>query len=635
MSLVSRWFCIDGPARVRLILAILAISWAALAVAAGRDAFYGRKKTGSPTEPWVEVTRKPLAASFGLGAGLLAAGSLAARRLAGATEPPPAATDRSIRISRWEVAMLAGLMIVPSLANGPRLAQSLWLDEEFSLRHFMVGEFTPRDSADEATVPRLRWNPVTLQECLWDYRSPNNHGFYSLLARLCHGGPKKHDEPEATYFTPWRLRLPAFVAAILAVPAVWYLMRRLGFASLPALAAPLFMVLHPWYVRYATEARSYGLLLLLWPLAVLCLLEVLATQRWRWWLALALTEALLAWSWFNNVYWLAALNIPLAIAAWQARGSARFRFLIPWVASGLLAAALFLPFVLPGLLQVVAWVNEGRGEAAPEYRNRMMADALTVLLTGEPWHSADPDNPLCPGRYADAATRPAWLMLAFALPLVLFTAGLPGWKQRGPRGFLAVLLLPLPLLFAHASLRGSLIMHWYPMPSLEAFAMIAAAGAHRLACLLPAITRPLTTLALTAASCLAAQPASQMLRHHEVEPNLAATRLTRTTLNPYHPQSGKESITAALVQPRRAYDPHIVTAKSPDDLRSLMQRASLRKVPFFIHLGDATRARIQLPDAMNLVDNPQFFRPVATLHGLDHAQTRHVWQWTGNLPTDP
>lgn len=635
MSLVSRWFCIDGPARVRLILAILAISWAALAVAAGRDAFYGRKKTGSAAEPWVEITRKPLAASFGLGAALLAAGSLAARRLAGTTEPPPAAPDRRIRVSRWELAMLAGLMIVPSLANGPRLTQSLWLDEEFSLRHFMVGEFTPRDPADEATVPRLRWNPVTLQECLWDYRSPNNHGFYSLLARLCHGGPKKHDEPEATYFTPWRLRLPAFVAAILAVPAVWYLMRRLGFASLPALAAPLFMVLHPWYVRYATEARSYGLLLLLWPLAVLCLLEVLATQRWRWWLALALTEALLAWSWFNNVYWLAALNIPLAIAAWQARGPARFRFLIPWVASGLLAAALFLPFVLPGLLQVVAWVNEGRGEAAPEYRNRMMADALTVLLTGEPWHSADPDNPLCPGRYADAATRPAWLMLAFALPLVLFTAGLPGWKQRGPRGFLAVLLLPLPLLFAHASLRGSLIMHWYPMPSLEAFAMIAAAGAHRLACLLPAITRPLTTLALTAASCLAGQPASQMLRHHEVEPNLAATRLTRTTLNPYHPQSGKESITAALVQPRRAYDPHIVTAKSPDDLRSLMQRASLRKVPFFIHLGDAKRARIQLPDAMNLVDNPQFFRPVATLHGLDHAQTRHVWQWTGKLPTDP
>ena len=412
-------------------------------------------------------------------------------------------------------------------------------------------------------------------------------------------------------------------------------MRRLGFSSLPALAAPLFMVLHPWYVRYSTEARSYGLLLLLWPLAVLCLLEVLATRRWPWWLALALTEALLAWSWFNNIYWLAALNIPLAVAAWQARGPERIRLLIPWVASALLTAALFLPFILPGLLQVVAWVNEGRGEAAPEYRNRMMADALTVLLTGEPWHSADPDNPLCPGRYADAATRPAWLMLVFALPLVLFAAGLIGWKQRGPRGFLAVLLLPLPLLFVHASVRGSLIMPWYPMPSLEAFAMIAAAGAHHLACLLPAVTRPFTTLALATAGTLAAQPAAQMLRSHEVEPNLAATRLTRTTLNPYHPDSGKDSITAALVQPRRAYDPHIVTAKSPGDLRSLMHRAVLRKVPFFIHLGDAKRARLQLPDAMNVVDNPNLFRPIATLHGLDHAQTRSVWQWTGQMPPDP
>jgi hypothetical protein len=616
-------------------LVILAIAWAALGVAAGRDGFHGKKKTGNPAEPWVEVSRKPLVAAFGIGAALLATGALTARRLAGATASATTAANRRIRVSRWELATLAGLMVVPSLVNGPRLAQSLWLDEEFSLRHFMVGEFSPRDTADESTVPRLRWNPVTLQECLWDYRSPNNHGFYSLLAKLCHGGPKQRDEPHATFFTPWRLRLPAFVAAILAVPAVWYLMRRLGFGSLPALAAPLFMVLHPWYVRYSTEARSYGFLLLLWPLAVLCLLEVLATRRWRWWLALAFTEALLAWSWFNNIYWLAALNVPLAAAAWQARGSERIRFVIPWIASSLLAAALFLPFVLPGLLQVVAWVKEGRGEAGPEYRHRMMADALTVLLTGEPWHSADPDNPLCPGRFADAATRPAWLVLAFALPLVLFAAGLMGWKQRGPRGFLAVLLLPLPLLFAHASLRGSLIMHWYPMPSLEAFAMIAAAGAHHLACLFPAITRPFTTLALTAAGTLAAQPASQTLRSHEVEPNLAATRLTRTTLNPYHPDSGKEALTAALVQPRRAYDPHIVTAKSPDDLRSLMQRAALRKVPFFIHLGDAKRARAQLPDAMNLVDNPDLFRPIATLHGLDHAQTRHVWQWTGKLPPDP
>ena len=49
-------------------LVILAIAWAALGVAAGRDGFYGKKKTGNPAEPWVEVSRKPLVAAFGLGA---------------------------------------------------------------------------------------------------------------------------------------------------------------------------------------------------------------------------------------------------------------------------------------------------------------------------------------------------------------------------------------------------------------------------------------------------------------------------------------------------------------------------------------------------------------------------------------
>jgi hypothetical protein len=634
--MASRWLRSDRLGWAQLFLWVLAIIWTSFAVASAQDDFFGKKKTGAVSEPWIEATRKPLTASLAVGAVAFAAAALGARRLASAgASPTVTAADRIVPVPRWEIAALAALMIAPAVFNGPRLGQSLWLDEEFSLRHFMVGEFTPRATASEGESPRLRWNPVTLQECLWDYRSPNNHGLYSLLAKLSHGGAKHPTAPGATYFVPWRLRLPAFVAAILAVPAVWYLMRRLGFPAAPALAAPLFMVLHPWYVRYSTEARSYGLLLLLWPVAAICLLNVLATRRWRWWLAFALTEGLLAWSWFNNIYWLAALNVPLAVAAWQARGRDRAGLLVPWITTGLLTAALFLPFILPGLLQVVAWVNEGRGEASVEYRNRMMADAFTVLLTGEPWHSADPDNPLCPGRFADAAARPAWLMLAFALPIILFAAGLLGWKRRGPRGFLAVLLLPLPLLFAHASLRGSLIMHWYPMPSLVAFTMLAAAGAHQIACLLPAITRPFTTLALTTVSCLAAQPAAQMLRIHEVEPNLAATRLTRSILNPSHPDCGKDAITGALVQPRRAYDPHIASAKSPDDLRRLMQQATLRNVPFFIHLGDVKRARAQLPDAMRIVENPSLFRPVATLHGLDHAQTRHVWQWTGKLPEEP
>ncbi|MFN5963504.1 MAG: hypothetical protein ACK5CW_18685 [Verrucomicrobiota bacterium] len=108
-------------------LVILAIAWAALGVAAGRDGFYGKKKTGNPAEPWVEVSRKPLVAAFGIGAALLATGALTARRLAGATASATTAANRqhlaelAARMRKLSVNLLPA-----DIANPWKNLQSAW-----------------------------------------------------------------------------------------------------------------------------------------------------------------------------------------------------------------------------------------------------------------------------------------------------------------------------------------------------------------------------------------------------------------------------------------------------------------------------------------------------------------------------
>ena len=603
-----------------------------LAAAAWQHGFPDGKEAGHAAGAWRSTARTAVPAAL-LISGLLGTLAAVAARPLMATQPvavPVPGERPSAAPRRVTAVLLAGIMLLGGALTFPRMHQSLWLDEEFSMRHFIVGDFTPKSASEQWPGP-LRWNPVTLSETLWDYRTPNNHGLFSVLARFAHGGVKHPSRPDALHFVPWRLRLPAAAAALLSLPLVWLLMRRMGFGP-AALGAPLLMSLHPWFVRYAGEARGYGLLYLLWPVTCLLLLEALRDGRWRWWLALGLAMALLAWAWLNEVYWLACLHAPVLLAARRLQGTQRRSLAIRWAASCLLAAVIFLPLALPGLLQSLAWVKLGRAQSSPEALGAVVADVASSLLSGAPWFSPDDTNPLCHGRVMDIA-RPWFLAAALALPVALTLTG--AWAWRGRAGFLLVLALPLPLLFGHALARGSIVMNWYGAPVLPAFCMVAAAGAEQLAnrCRLQGGKAVFAVLALTAASGMAGLGEVRTLLRHEIEPNLAALRLTTSTTNPWHADHGKDSLTAGCVQMRRGYDPRMVSVKEPAELHAQLRAASSLGVPMFFHIGDIRFARLRHPDLMKIIEDPAWFIHVATLHGLDHAQTRHIWRWSGRLPT--
>ena len=123
-----------------------------------------------------------------------------------------------------------------------------------------------------------------------------NHIFQSILSRSIHSAWRTIARPTGLQLSEAAARLPSYVSGILLVGVVALLAARFGLAWEGALAAWL-IAIHPWHMRFTTEARGYGLVALL--ILVSCLLAVHALDRgqWKWWIALAMANFALLYTW--------------------------------------------------------------------------------------------------------------------------------------------------------------------------------------------------------------------------------------------------------------------------------------------------------------------------------------------------
>ena len=97
------------------------------------------------------------------------------------------------------------------------------------------------------------WTTIVSQ-----YQFPNNHVFYSLLAKAT---------SSLAAWEPWALRLPAALAGIAIVPLTWAVGRRFADRDSALLGAALAAASTP-LILYSTNARGYSLVVMLF----LCLL---------------------------------------------------------------------------------------------------------------------------------------------------------------------------------------------------------------------------------------------------------------------------------------------------------------------------------------------------------------------------
>ena len=139
------------------------------------------------------------------------------------------------------------------------------------------------------------------------YPVPNNHIFHSILVRFA---------SELGGRAEWVIRLPALLAGLLAIPALFLLAAAVCQQRRAGLIAAWILALLPAHVYYSHSARGYTLLVLFAIVAWYCLHRS-AVGRWGWWAGYVVAALLTAYTIPSGVLYaggLAAWSLGLALA---------------------------------------------------------------------------------------------------------------------------------------------------------------------------------------------------------------------------------------------------------------------------------------------------------------------------------
>jgi hypothetical protein len=533
-------------------------------------------------------------------------------------KPPP-------RIPKGFFLCIGGAMGVCAILGFPRLGQSLWEDEEYSVRRCIAGGHRIQEDGT-VVVKKLPWK-VTL----WNYSSTTNHVFQSILARLSHSAWRTIARPAGLQLSEAAARLPSYLSGILLVGLVALLAARFDLAWEGALAAWL-IAIHPWHLRFASEARGYGLVALLILLSCLLALNALNTGHWRWWIALALANFALLYTWPPTLFTVLILNLCIALSFFTenqsspARNVLVFRWLVSGIFAGIVFLQLFLPCV-PGLFEYLRGVRDFDGHAF------FLKNVGTLFLTGSLWTRSG-QSPTPYMEYLPHATaHPVLFCAAIVLAAGLFVLGLYRLWIAEPRArwLVAVLIFPGLLTYAYAVIRQKMLMEWYLGFMLPGVALLVAAGAFwTFAPLLrfPAArwAGPLLAVALVGAFAAFSHPARHFLLTWGAERYRESVLATRPSLDPNVPENF-QIITAATTQPPFVYDPRARRAVTVDQYAALMREADERGVPLYVNNGFPTALKIDFPGVFALLEDCSVFEPVGYFTGIDVMLDRVVHRY--------
>lgn len=136
------------------------------------------------------------------------------------------------------------------------------------------------------------------------YTYPNNHLFHTLLAKA-----------SVTVFgnSPWALRLPAFLAGSLLVPAC-YAVARAIYGARVALFAAAIVAASGVLTLYATNARGYSIVALAFLLLMLQAIRLMRGSPSSEWIAFAVIAAIGLWTIPVMLYPLGAVCVWLALS---------------------------------------------------------------------------------------------------------------------------------------------------------------------------------------------------------------------------------------------------------------------------------------------------------------------------------
>ncbi len=525
-------------------------------------------------------------------------------------------------ITFWVPLLLA--IIVAGGLSWQRLGVSLNGDELYNLRRYIMGSY----KLDEQQQPVFK--ATDWQDAWFENRGADNHIPYSLAARtslkawqLMAGSDDKH-------FKELALRLPAWMAGIAAIAGLAVFLWVAGFPRAGLIAAWLAAV-HPWWLRYATEATGYSLAALWIPLTCATALLALRSGRWRWWLAWAACQFLLLLSVSDTLVFIVLLNLGLAITLlmrWRLSANPlplQFRRYLAGLGISLVPLALLLG---ASTYQIIRYLVVDR--VAQPMGWPWLQDAWGYLATGMPWNGANYNSPLIITFESLAGWPPAWLVASLMLLLAILGAHRLATSQRtGAVACAAALLLSGPLVYALASDNEFFLLKRYLffyLPGVLAFVALAVDGS---TVLLGKLQVPkMGTLALpfvfVAVFAWVTQPQRQIVLNHPKE-NLQA--VASAIHGDRDPQlvSSSEVLRGHVWSSVSHYDPWSRNTPFESDLLALMHEAIASNVPMYYSFGYRARAMTEAPvkAAVELAENPLLFEHIDTYYGLEQDQFTH------------
>jgi len=173
-------------------------------------------------------------------------------------------------------------------------------------------------------------------EALSLYTYPNNHLFHTLLAKV-----------STTAFgnSPWALRLPAFLAGVLVIPAT-YAVTRLLYGERAGLIAAAMVAASGVLTLYSTNARGYTMVVLAFLLLVLAGIRILRGDVHPPWFTFAVIAALGLWTIPVMLYPLGTVALWIALSLLVAGRAAELRRLaVSLGVTGGLTLLLYAPVI--------------------------------------------------------------------------------------------------------------------------------------------------------------------------------------------------------------------------------------------------------------------------------------------------
>jgi hypothetical protein len=549
------------------------------------------------------------AASAGLFFKLNQPGWVGPRDLPGLLERPPARPRWF-----WPVILLAVLLGLG--LRLPRMDHSFYNDESHNYVRVIAGEW--KDYGEKGEKFRHpRWAETAFRN------STGNNGFlYSILARVCHDTWKKTTRAPDGQVKEWPLRVPPLLAGLATIAFAGWVGARLGCPTVGA-AMALLMAIHPWFVRYSTEARGYSLMVMAIMVGYFLLLVALQSGRWSAWIGHGLCQLFAIWANPGSLIAVALGQggIFLMLAGWRIVGGRRetVHHLTRWAGGGVLAVLLAILVLSPGMIQLREQLQNNPamvGTIPPGW----WRDTFFFLGNGCGWGLANWENPVNPG----AVNSPLRTAGALAFHgLALWGVWVASRRSPATRIVLVLALLhvfSLVPLYLRSVLSANVLLWWYALPALPGMVTLAGLGLGgargRGRWLAGAVA---LVFAVSAFSAIA------VFWEHGKSDGRGLVRLAR---GGDFPDFDKEVVTLDLWSDAVTYDPLARWADSVEQIRAAGAKADAEGKKLFLYVGHEGKARITHPDILDFLHQAGRFELIHTAWALESpVHDNRLYRW--------